>query len=547
MPRFIFAVLSALAIVAVPADGAPPPSRYQDLVALFREWRVFQKPKVVDGVPDYTAAAMAAQKGALPALQKRLAALDTTGWSISQQIDYHLVRAEMNGLDFDLRVKRPWARSPSFYIMFYPGRSDQPVREGIHIETMIEMFQYPLPQKAAEVDARVKTIPKVLAQAKINLVEDAHDFWVLGIREMKEQSVNLGKAAAGVAQSNHDLSVSFQQAKDATDQFVAWLEQQLPSKKGRSGIGADNYDWYLKNVQLVPYTWADEVALLKAELSRTHGAIKLEEFHDRSQPPFAPIMNADEYKTRFNAAVTEYMGKLKERDVLTIRDYMDPALRARGRFTPTTQFEFFNQVSDRYPIIMLAHDFHWWDLEQIRLSPNPSPIRGDTLLYNIFDTRTEGFASAFEEMMLDAGIFDGHSRVRELVYAIAAERCAVAMGDLMMGSNDWTIDQGVKYASEMTPHGWLSTTSRNVWGADGEGLYLVQPTYGTSYTVGKIQIMQLLGDQARKLGDAFSLKKFVDDFSSAGLIPVTLIRWEMTGNADEIKRLTAPTNKTAPF
>jgi hypothetical protein len=540
----VFATLLALTLAP---PSAPSPATYQNLVALFKEWRVFQKPKIVNGVPDYTAAAMAAQKAALPALQKRLAAIDTSGWSISQQIDYHLVRAEMNGLEFDHRVKRPWARSPSFYIMFYPSRSDQPVREGIHIETMIEMFQYPLPQKAAELSARVKTIPKVLAQAKTNLVENSHDFWVLGIREMKEQSVNLGKASANLAQSNHDLSVNFQQAKDATDQFVTWLEQQLPNKKGPSGLGAENYDWYLKNVQLVPYTWSDEIALLKSELSRSHGAIKLEEFHDKALPPFKPIISADEYKTRFNAAVTEYIGKLKEKDVLTIRDYMEPALRARGHFTPTDQFEFFNQVSDRDPIIMLAHDFHWWDLEMVQKSPHPSPIRGDTLLYNIFDTRTEGFASAFEEMMLDAGIFDGHPRVRELVYAIVAERCAVAMGDLMMGSNDWTIDQGVKYASEMTPHGWLSTNSRNVWGADGEGLYLVQPTYGTSYTVGKIQIFQLLGDYATKMGDKFSLKQFVDQFSSAGLIPVTLIRWEMTGNADEIKRLTASGNKTKPF
>ena len=113
------------------------------------------------------------------------------------------------------------------------------------------------------------------------------------------------------------------------------------------------------------------------------------------------------------------------------------------------------------------------------------------------------------------------------------------MGDLLMGSNEWTIDQGVKYASEQTPRGWLSTASRNVWGADGEGLYITQPTYGTSYTVGKIQILQLLGDYARQQGDKFTLKRFLDEFTDKGLIPVTLIRWEMTGNADEIKRLTA--------
>src|SRR6185295_12016631 len=136
--------LVTLLALALPPSPAPP-SSYQDLVALFKEWRVFQKPKVVDGVPDYTAAAMAAQKAALPALQKRLAALDTTGWSISQQIDYHLVRAEMNGLEFDLRVKRPWAKSPSFYLMYYPSVSDQPVREGAHVEGFIEGGEYRQP------------------------------------------------------------------------------------------------------------------------------------------------------------------------------------------------------------------------------------------------------------------------------------------------------------------------------------------------------------------------------------------------------------------
>ena len=38
------------------------PSRYDDLVTFFRDWRAFQKPKLVDGVPDYGAAAMAAQQ-----------------------------------------------------------------------------------------------------------------------------------------------------------------------------------------------------------------------------------------------------------------------------------------------------------------------------------------------------------------------------------------------------------------------------------------------------------------------------------------------------
>ena len=36
-------------------------SRHEDLVALFGEWRAFQRPALVAGVPDYTATAMSAQ------------------------------------------------------------------------------------------------------------------------------------------------------------------------------------------------------------------------------------------------------------------------------------------------------------------------------------------------------------------------------------------------------------------------------------------------------------------------------------------------------
>ena len=46
-------------------------------------------------------------------------------------------------------------------------------------------------------------------------------------------------------------------------------------------------------------------------------------------------------------------------------------------------------------------------------------------------------------------------------------------------------------------------------------------------------------DRARQLGDEFNLKAFHDEFLSKGIIPVTLIRWEMTGLDDEVKPLWA--------
>ena len=51
-------------------------SNYEDLINLFKDWRAFQKPRLVDGVPDYTASAMAAQQRELATYQRRLAAID---------------------------------------------------------------------------------------------------------------------------------------------------------------------------------------------------------------------------------------------------------------------------------------------------------------------------------------------------------------------------------------------------------------------------------------------------------------------------------------
>jgi uncharacterized protein (DUF885 family) len=72
-------------------------------------------------------------------------------------------------------------------------------------------------------------------------------------------------------------------------------------------------------------------------------------------------------------------------------------------------------------------------------------------------------------------------------------------------------------------------------------LYLRQPAYGTSYLTGKIQIERLLTDRRRQLGRAFSLKRFMAEFDAAGQIPISLIRWELTGElTDDLRDVLSP-------
>jgi uncharacterized protein DUF885 len=473
---------------------------------------------------------MREQHRALDGYRKRLAAIDPAGWPVPRQVDYHLVRAEMNGLDFDHRVLQPWARNPAFYVTVVGDESDQPAREGPFAFGTVGLWEWPFPlsaTRAEELASRLQPIPGLLRQARQNLTGNARDLWNFGIRALEQQRALLvdlrGKAA-----DHSGLAASAARAERATDELVSWLKAQAPTKTGPSGVGIENYDWYLANVQLLPYTWAEELTLMQRELARARSALALEEHRNRRLPAQTPIASASEHQRRFAAGVSEYMDFLARNDVVTIRPWMDAALRARtGQYTDSRPLEFFTEVDYRDPVLMRTHGYHWFDLARMREDPHPSPVRRGALLYNIFDTRTEGLATAMEELMMNAGLCDSRPRSRELVYILLAQRAARAIGDLRMHANQVSLEEAARFASQETPRGWLRLDGGTVWFE--QHLYLQQPGYGTSYVIGKIEIDRLLAARRGALGDAFTLRRFMDELDSTGLIPISLIAWELNG------------------
>ena len=396
LPALPLRAAAALALAACagasPTPTLPKSTRYEDLVALFGDWRAFQKPPLEKGVPDYTSAAMGKQRRALPDYRSRLASIDPSGWPVARQVDYHVLRAEMNGLDFDHRVLEPWANNPAFYVTVVTDESDQPAREGPFAYGTVGLWEWPFPlddARATELAGRLRHVPALLDQARENLNGKGRELFVYGIRALEQQRGVLAdlRAKAG---SHADLASSAAAAEKATADFVAWLKGELAGKNGPSGIGVHNYNWYAANVQLLPYSWAEQLALMQRELARANAALKVEEHKNRALPPQAPIASAEEHQRRFGAAVTEYMAFLAHHQILTVQPYMDPALRARtGEYVTERPLEFFSEVDYRDPVLLRTHGYHWFDLARMRQDPHPSPIRRGPLLYNIFTTRTE--------------------------------------------------------------------------------------------------------------------------------------------------------------
>jgi hypothetical protein len=152
-----------------------------------------------------------------------------------------------------------------------------------------------------ELSSRIGAIPALLNQARENLKDsDARDLWVYGAQELRGQSRTLGALAAGtltvstlegsqradIAAAAPELKAAISRAQKATDDFIAWLEREAPRKSGPSGVGKAEYTWYQQNVHFVPFTWDEEVVLLRRELERAQAALKLEE-HKQSQPAAA--------------------------------------------------------------------------------------------------------------------------------------------------------------------------------------------------------------------------------------------------------------------
>jgi hypothetical protein len=535
---------AALCVIFAGVAASQSRTGYDDFVALFRQWREFQKPKVVNGVPDYSAGAMKLQREGLKIFQQRLNAIDIHAWTIPQKVDFNLVRAEMNGMEFDHRVLRPWSRDPSFFATINTAESDVPLREGHQVDGVLELWQYTFPlsvKDATEIRAKLDAVPALLVQARKDLTEDTKDLWTLGIYTKKQESTALANLQRQVTGDQPEVAAAADRARAAVDEFRGWLESKQKTMKGSSAIGIENYDWYLKNVHLVPYTWREELQIEQRELDRAMATLRLEQQHNRNLPPAPLPASADEYRQRENQAVDDFMKFMRDEQIFTVREYMHPARRAApeaggGRgLIPEERRDFFTQIMYRDSLPMKCHSIHWIEKQRMVEEAHPSPIRAVPALYNIWDGRSEGFATAWEEVMMHNGLFDKRPRARELIYLLVAMRCVRGIADLKLHSGEFTLDQAVQYIVSATPNGWFLADGTTLW--EDIRIYAHQPSYGTTYIVGKVAFDKLLADKSRLAGPNFRFRDFMDQFFATGVIPLSLVRWEMTGLDDEAKAL----------
>lgn len=386
----------------------------------------------------------------------------------------------------------------------------------------------------------MQTIAPLLQSARRNLAAaNAKDLWVGGVRAFEEQSSALAELGNRVDASHAPLRAAIANAREATDAFIKWLQAEAPRKTGPSGIGKEQYTWYLRNVLLVPLSWEDEVAILRRELARAHASLRLEENRNRRLPPLEVANTPQEYDALQERAIPRYLKWVADNEILTMEPWMERALRERtAPFAPESARNFFMQATQRDPIPLWTHLYHWWDNMRIRVAPHANPIRRGPLLYKVWMSRAEGMATSMEEWMMHAGLYDSSPRSREIVWVMLTARAARGLGNLYAHANILTMEQAGDLHVNWTPRGWMR---RDPLLGFEQHLYLRQPGYGATYVTGGRLMEETMAERARQLGDAFTMRRFFDEVNAVGMLPVSLIYWELTGDDRMVRELRAGT------
>ena len=524
-------------------DGS---GNYDDLVALFQEFLEWKDPaRASDNVPnrdiagsatevypDYGEAAVDWRRAKMQDFQARLEDMAVVEWELHQQVDYLAVRSRFDQHDFILNVSRPWSRDPGFYV-------DQMLR--------ITFAELPLEaNETAALRMRLKAISLLVEQATNNLTEVAADYADLAIFNLTNaDGVGHGypyraPPPAGVIGWYDDfveradaqqpnLRADIAAARESVRGFYDWLVEHRGSMTGTGGVGREKFDWYLKHVKLMPYDADQIVTLGERELSRLWSVYALEQHRNRDLPPIELPTSLEDYAARIESTDARIRKFLVENDIITIPDYVGeldtnvPWIVRPDGPNFWEQVQFRNPTPDHLHAVIPGHRF-----DGVVERHNTHPIRGKMTS----GARAEGWGVYLEEGMMNAGLVDDMPRVRELIYIFGIFRAARIPADVWLQLNEMTVNEVVAWWMERTP--WLD---ENVARVDAE-IYLRRPPgYGLGYAIGMLQVQQLLADRKRQLGDDFDLKKFHDTFMAAGRLPISLIRWEMTGLDDEVRDL----------
>jgi len=535
-------------------NASIPKNKYNDLVQIFHALRGLQEPILNNGVPDYSVEAMARQYSDLKDLKMQLILIDTSGWTVSNRVDYHLVKGEMAAFEFHHRTLKPWSRDPGFY-SFRSGDAGASMNVE-HLMRPLYDIEVPLSEKKQDdIKTLLEIVPEIFSQARKNLTNGSYDLAELAIRNGKNEAEIFLRIADDLGGHHPALSADAERAAKEIIRFGDWLAGKKHTMEKLAGSGKEDYSWWMKNVQFSPWGWEESNDIIQREYDRIMTFLKLEEQRNKDLPALKVAMNRKEYETSLFYALNHVVDFLRESDMMTINEWVNPsdytgfknldeldkilekAEKSDDEFLPENS-SIDTKVRQREILPGETHEYigHMLDYQrQDRL--DLSPIHKAERRFNMGSMRTEGWAVALEELLMQAGVLDERpQKGREMEYLMNASHMSLAIPDMKMHANEINLTEARQLCAEIMPRGWSQENEDMVW-FEMQSNLRNPGGFHSNVVTGKAYFLKLFRERAVQLGDKFVIKDFIDEFLSYGIIPMPLIRWEMTGYDDEIKML----------
>jgi len=530
----------------------------EDLAKDFWQWRANEQPVSSDDIarierpaawiPDWSAASVEKYRRELNELEGRWKRLDTSHTSVPEQIDYRLIGSALARVRWELDRTRMWQRNPEFYVQQTAG-------------AYFNLLLQPPPfngTRSRQIVAVLRSVPATIEAAEQNLNQPAAPFARLAIAELENIAPRLQKSASALkpqmdVTSGEQVVSTAAAASAALEQYRQWLVEKLPTMSKETAAGRENYEFFLREVALLPFTPEQLLEMGHLEWARSVASQVYEEHRNAGAPELHMFSNESEEMEREKVdelAVRKFLERKQILSVppwvqhyvyLAIPDYLDPLgdlgelddLTGPGRLDkngiryiapPGPQLGYFASTQARDPRGLIVHEGVPGHYFQLALGwKNDDPIRR-----HYYDSgANEGIGFYAEEMMLHAGLFDDSPRSREFIWNFMRLRALRVEVDVKLALGEFSIEQAAKYLMETVP---MDTRTANAEAA----FFASTPGQAISYQIGKIQIYQFLADAQRQQGKKFNLRAFHDFVWQNGNVPIGLQRWELLSLKDGV-------------
>ena len=271
------------------------------LASDFWSWRAITQPFSLDDIPrierpagvkrSWSVAAVQDQRSKLLGFERRWKAMDSSHWPIAEQVDYKLIGSALARVHWELDLNQRWARDPAFYV----EQTVTPVHEILAIPPPFSEAQ------SNEIVSRLENIPSILDDVRASLSDPVGPFAKLAIDSLDNVRQRLEVVNREVTpllvgtKARAGFGPAIDNATRALESYRTWLQQQMPSMKGKPSVGRDTYTFFLKNVALYPFTPEDLLQMAQQEWARVLEFEQMEKNRNKNVPPLklAPSLQAE--------------------------------------------------------------------------------------------------------------------------------------------------------------------------------------------------------------------------------------------------------------